>query len=295
MFERILVPLDGSPLGEAVFTQIRRILFRKDAEILLVQAVSVPPSLEGMSEELPVLLRVQARVYLQRMEKLFFDQGARVRSIVRTGEAADVILDVADQERATLIAMSTHGRTGLSRWALGSVTERVLQASRVPVLAVRSFEESGRQASPAELGLEKILVPVDSTAMTLEVIGPTVELAQMFGSKVALLHVCQGEACAIPVPELTCAYDQFRAGGIALEPLLKEGDPAQQILETCREQQAGLIAMTTHGRIGVGRWLMGSVTEKVLRAARVPLLIVRPAVLASARTVGAAKEHVLGI
>jgi len=295
MFERILVPLDGSPLGEAVFTQIRRILFRKDAEILLVQAVSMPPSLEGMSEELPVLLRVQARVYLQRMEKLFFDQGARVRSIVRTGEAADVILDVADQERATLIAMSTHGRTGLSRWALGSVTERVLQASRVPVLAVRSFEESGRQASPAELGLEKILVPVDSTAMTLEVIGPTVELAQMFGSKVALLHVCQGEACAIPVPELTCAYDQFRAGGIALEPLLKEGDPAQQILETCREQQAGLIAMTTHGRIGVGRWLMGSVTEKVLRAARVPLLIVRPAVLASARTVGAAKEHVLGI
>jgi nucleotide-binding universal stress UspA family protein len=295
MFERILVPLDGSFLGEAVLTQIRRILFRKDAEILLVRAVAVPPSLEGMSDELPQLLRVQARCYLQPLEKQLLDQGARVRSIVRMGEAAEVILDVADEERVSLIAMSTHGRSGLARWALGSVTERVLQASRVPVLAVRSFTEDGVQAPLAELDLEKILVPVDSTAMSLEIVGPTVELAQLFESKVALLHVCQGTACAVPVPELTCAYEQFRAGGVPLEPMLKQGDPAQQILETCRELKAGLIAMTTHGRIGVGRWMMGSVTDKLLRAARVPLLIVRPATLAAARRTGAPREHAMSV
>ena len=295
MLERILVPLDGSPLGEAVLTHIRRILFRKDAEILLLRAVVVPPWLEGMDAGLPDLLRVQARCYLQQIEKKLSDQGARVRSIVRLGEAADIILEVADEVRATLIAMATHGRSGLARWALGSVTERVLQGSRVPVLAVRSFLESGARTPLAELDLERILVPVDATAMSLEIVGPTVELAQLFGSTVALLHVCQGEECAIPIPELTCAYEQFRAGGVSLEPLLEQGDPAQQILDTCREQKAGLIAMTTHGRIGVGRWMMGSVTDKLLRAAEVPLLIVRPASLAAASAPGRLRAPVAAV
>jgi nucleotide-binding universal stress UspA family protein len=295
MLERILVPLDGSPLGEAVLTHIRRILIRKDAEILLLRAVVVPPSLEGMSAELPELLRVQARCYLQAIEKQLSDQGARVRSIVRLGEAAEVILEVADDVQASLIAMATHGRSGIARWALGSVTERVLQGSRVPVLAVRSFLESGARAPLAELDFERILVPVDATAMSLEIVGPAVELAQLFGSTVALLHVCHGEECAVPVPELTCAYEQFRAGGVPLEPLLQQGDPAQQILETCREQKTGLIAMTTHGRIGVGRWLMGSVTDKLLRAAPVPLLIVRPASLAAASGRGRLREAVVTV
>ena len=278
MFERILVPLDGSPLGEAVLTQVRRILFHKDAEVLLVQAVSTPTPAEGMGLD---LLQAQAQSYLQRTEKDLLDQGARARSILRIGAPAEVILNVADEERVSLIAMSTHGRTGLARWALGSVTEKVVHASRVPVLAVRSFSESGAQAPRADLDLKKILVPVDSTAMSLEVVGPAVELARLFGSTVALLHVCRGAACSIPIPELTCAYDEFRAGGIPLEPLLKEGDPAEQILETCREQAAGLIAMTTHGRVGVARWMMGSVADKLLRAAPVPVLIVRPAALAA--------------
>jgi nucleotide-binding universal stress UspA family protein len=295
MLERILVPLDGSPLAEAVLTQVRRILYRKDAEILLVRAVSVPPSLEGMSDELPGLLRTQAFTYLQRIEEDLLSQGARARSIVREGEAADVILDVAEEEHAGLIAMSTHGRSGLARWALGSVTERVLHASKVPVLAVRSFTEDGERTPLAELDLEKILVPVDATSMSLEVVGPAVELAQLFGSNVALLHVCQGAECAVPVPELTCAYEQFRAGGVPLEPLLKQGDAAQQILETSLEQKAGLIALTTHGRVGVGRWMMGSVADKLLRAARVPLLIVRPAALATERATGAPREHALSV
>jgi nucleotide-binding universal stress UspA family protein len=293
MFERIVVPLDGSPRGEAILTQVRRILFHKDAEVLLVRAVAVPPSLEGMGGELPGLLRAQATQYLQRLEKRLLEQGARVQCIVRTGEAAEVILDVAEEEHASLIAMTTHGRSGLQRWALGSVTERVLHASKVPVLAVRSFLEDGTAAPLAELELNTILVPVDSTSMSLEIIGPAVELAQLFGSTAALLHVCQGPACAVPVPELICAYDQFRAGGVPVEPLMKQGDPALQILEACKEQKAGLIAMTTHGRAGVARWMMGSVTDKLLRAARVPLLIVRPTALKMEYAPGISPEEAL--
>jgi nucleotide-binding universal stress UspA family protein len=293
MFERIVVPLDGSPRGEAILTQVRRALFHKNAEVLLVRAVAVPPSLEGMSPELGDLLREQASQYLRRIVEQLRNEGANVRSIVRMGEAADVILDVLDEEHASLVVMSTHGRSGLQRWALGSVTERVLQASPVPVLAVRSFLESGGPAPRAELDLKKILVPVDSTTMSLEIVAPAIELAQLFGSTVSLLHVCQGPACAVPVPELLVAYDQFRAGGVPLEPVLKQGDPAQQILEACRELEAGLIAMTTHSRTGIVRWRMGGVTDKLLRAARVPLLILRPATLKGEAAPGDPQEEAL--
>jgi nucleotide-binding universal stress UspA family protein len=272
MFERILVPLDGSELAEAVLAQVRRILFHKDAEIILLRAVFVPSGIEG-EVELPAILQAQAAKYLEGVAGVLAAQGAKVRTVTRMGHAADVILDVAGEEKASLITMSTHGRSGITRWALGSVAERVLRASRIPVLAVRS----SAAASPSELSLQKMLVPIDATDVSLEVVGPTLELARLFGSQVVLLNVCDGQVCSVPVCQITEAYEKFHEAGVPVEPLMKQGDAAVQILETCREQQADLIAMTTHGRSGISRWMLGSVTEKVLRAAPVPLLVVRPA------------------
>lgn len=278
MFERIVVPLDGSKLAEAILGQVRRILFRKDAEIILVRAAVVPPSLDPATVELPEILQARATQYLDDVARTLSSQGARVRTQARLGNAAEVILDVAGEEKASLITMATHGRTGLARWALGSVAEKVLRASSVPVLAVRSFAGTDPEAvptGPAELSLKKILVPIDSADLALEVLPPARELARLFDARVVLLHVCEGVACTIPVPEMTKAYEELAAAGVAAEPLMKQGDPAVQILETCGEQGADLIAMTTHGHSGVSRWMLGSVTEKVLRASKVPVLIVR--------------------
>lgn len=280
MFERILVPLDGSELAEAVLVQVRRILFYKDAEILLVRAIPLTPSVESNEVELPHIMKAQAAKYLEDKAAAFAAQGARVRTVAREGNPAEVILDVATEEKASMIVMSTHGRSGIARWTLGSVAEKVLHASRVPVLAVRSFAGTGEGAprtGSTELSLKKILVPIDTTGVSDEIVTPALELAQLFGSHILLLNVCSGPECMVPVPYMTRAYEQFRAGGVPVEPLMKMGDPAQQILETCREQDADLIAMTTHARGGVARWMMGSVTEKVLRASAVPLLVVRPA------------------
>ncbi|HLY72981.1 MAG TPA: universal stress protein, partial [Planctomycetota bacterium] len=72
------------------------------------------------------------------------------------------------------------------------------------------------------------------------------------------------------------AYETFRSGGVTVDPLMKMGDPAREILEVCQAEKADLIAMTTHARVGPTRWMMGSVTEKVLRSSSVPLLVVRP-------------------
>jgi nucleotide-binding universal stress UspA family protein len=286
MFERIVVPLDGSELAEAVLGQVRRILLHKDAEVLLVRAVSMPPSVEADAVELPSILMAHASKYLEGMAGLLSSQGARVRTVTRQGKAADVILDAAAEENASLIAMSTHGRTGLARWTFGSVAEKILRASRIPVLAVRSFTGTGNGAARTgafELSLRRMLVPIDATDLSLEVVPPALELAKLFGSHVVLLNVCDGFECTIPVCEMTKAYEEFHAAGVSVEPLMKQGDAAAQILDTATGQKADLIAMTTHGRSGVSRMMLGSVTEKVLRGAAVPLLVVRPRAATVAR------------
>jgi len=289
MFERILVPLDGSDLAAQVLSQVRRILFFKDAHVILVRAVPAPRGVEGDEVELPQVQIAQASKYLDELARELAAQGAQVQAVVRQGNPADDILDVAVEEKAALIAMSTHGRTGIDRWTFGSVTEKVLRASRIPVLAIRSFE-GRKQSGAAELAFEKILIPVTTDDLALEVVAPALEFARLFGSHVVLLNVCNGMECTIPVPQLTEAFARFREAGLSVEPLIKQGDPAMEILETCRGQKAGLIAMTTHGRSGPSRWMLGSVTEKVLRNSVVPLLVVRPP-QAPAGTRRAVREH----
>jgi nucleotide-binding universal stress UspA family protein len=280
VFERILVPLDGSELAESVLHQVRRLLMRKDGEIRLLRVVTLPPATEG-DAGLPLdLLWSQATEYLQGVERRLSEQGARVKMKVVEGFAADAILETAKGCCATMIAMSTHGRTGLARWVFGSVAEKVLRASPIPVLVVPSFQGSGGDAFPTgarEIPFRTILVPVTSEERSLEIVPPAIEFARLFESKVLALNVCQGQECTVPLHEMRKAYELFREAGVPAEPLVKQGDAAAQILETCRETGADLIAMTTHGRSGPSRWVLGSVAEKVLRGANVPLLVLRTA------------------
>ena len=278
MFERILVPLDGSELAESVLVQVGRLLRRKDAEVLLLRVVTLPPAAEGDVGTPLDLLWSRAALYLQSVGRRLSEQGARIRVKVVEGFAADAILETAKSERATMIAMSTHGRSGLARWVFGSVAEKVLRASPIPVLAVPSFSGTGGDAFPTgarELAFQKILVPIASADLSLEIVPAAIEFAQLFESRVFALNVCEGPECAVPVHQMRQAYEQFRAALVPAEPLVKQGNPALQILETCRETGADLIAMTTHGHSGISRWVLGSVAEKVLRGATVPLLVLR--------------------
>lgn len=253
MFERVLVPLDGSPLAEEALNRVAALLRSGDSEILLVRAAA-----EGEED-----------AYLERQERKLTRQGFRVRRAVRSGPPAEVILELAEGLRATMIAMSTHGRSGISRWVFGSVAEKVLRASRIPLLLVRSFG-----AKP--LAFRTLLVPIDAGDASLEVLPVVAGLARRYESRVLLVHVCGGPlSCSIPVPHVTRAHEMLRREGIQAEPVLRMGDPAEQILEACREGSADAIAMTTHGRIGASRWVLGSVAEKVVRAADVPTIVVR--------------------
>lgn len=280
MFERILVPLDGSELADSVLIQVRRILTHQDAELLLLRVVTVPPSSEADLGEPLDILWARATEHLRTVSERLAGQGVRVRTKAVEGFPASRILEVARQEKATLIALSTHGRSGLPRWVFGSVTEKVLRASPIPVLAMPSFSGTGGDAFPTgarERPFQKILAPVSREDLSLDVLTPLTEFARLFGSRVFLMNVREEAEADVPVHPMRIAFERLREAGVTAEPILKQGDVALQILETCRETGADLIAMTTHGRSGLSRWTMGSVAEKVLRSSNVPLLVVRPA------------------
>jgi nucleotide-binding universal stress UspA family protein len=277
VFDRVLIPLDGSPRAEAVLPRLRRLLQAKPAEILLVQAVTLPVGVELEAAQVLAAEHAQAVSYLEALARRLAGEGLRARPIVRSGGAGEAILDVVEQEKPDLVAMTSHGRSGIARWILGSVAEKLLRASPVPVLALRSFEASGAPAVDREL--RRILVGVGSDG-ALEVLDAVIALAKPFGAHVLLLNVCEGHPqCAVPVPWMTRAYERIAAAGLTAEPLMKVGEAAHEILEASKEQSVDLVALTTHGRKGPSRWLLGSVAERLLRSSTLPLLVVRGKVL----------------
>lgn len=211
----------------------------------------------------------EAARYLDDLARGLAERGIRVRTRVSPGPAAEALLEAVESEKATLVALTTHGRSGLDRWAFGSVAEKVVRSAPVPVLVFRSFGP----AAPFEPA--RLLVAVDASGLSREAIAPAARLARRTKGRLLLLHVQDEERAHVPEPELRAVYDLARQEAVEARPLLRTGDPATKILEAAAEEKADLIVMTTHGRSGVGRWVLGSVAEKVLRQADRPVLIIR--------------------
>ena len=281
MLERILVPLDGSIGAEAILTELRVLLARHDSEVVLLRVV-LPPTTMNPPEYARLLdeRRAEARAYIQRVVGELASAGATARGVVYEGYPAEAILAGAREQAATLIALTTHGRTGLARWDLGSVTEKVLRGGEFPILVTRSFEtaEAGatRERRPAQAAMRRILLPIDAGDLSPVAVGPAIELASLFGAEILLVHVLdQDLAGELPMPDIARAQEMVTAAGLHAEVVLERGDAAGQILAVSAERQADLIVMATHGRSGLKRWVLGSVAERVMRAAPVPLLLIR--------------------
>lgn len=283
MLDRILVPLDGSPRAEQALERLRPLHERAEAEVLLVRAAGAGQS-----------AREEALAYLERTSSRLRGEGLAARPIVAEGHPAEAVLDTAERERVDLIALTSHGSSGVRRWVFGSVAGKVLRASAVPVLLFRSFEapESGGAV------FRKILMPTDGSDHSLAAVPLVTWIGRLFNSEILVLyadaavHAVQpafATAFADPIPPAPLPLISSRGAenarrvaamfirdGFRVEARAVEGDPARCILDAAREEAVGLIVMSTHGRSGVTRWVFGSVTEKVLGAAEAPVLIVRP-------------------
>jgi nucleotide-binding universal stress UspA family protein len=153
MFSKVLVPLDGSKVGEAALPVIEQLISKLAAgtkvEVILLGVVSIlrhwvvvgeASAPVSYTEEELKIIRQKVEDYLVKTGEFLKKKGVTVRTIVSTGNAADEIIKAADDTGADLIAMSTHGRSGLKRLAFGSITDKVLHHSRIPVLTVRAPE-----------------------------------------------------------------------------------------------------------------------------------------------------------
>lgn len=282
MYKRILVPLDGSPLAEKVLPYARAFSASFDIPVELLKVNDI----ENMTPYAPPL---GGGEYLEEVEKRCFTSPAKVRRVVELGYPAQVILEQAAAGEATLIAMATHGLTGMRRWLLGSVASKIVQLASQPVLLVRPQES----VDPAgEVAIRTLFVPLDGSGLAEKILPHAAVLANTMRLDTRLVNVYTLPRSAY-VPDamepqratvvkqaadyLEAKAQQLRAEGVdRVSATAVEGDPAGEIIELAENTPDDLIAMSTHGRSGVGRWVLGSVTEKIIHSSRSPVLVIRP-------------------
>jgi nucleotide-binding universal stress UspA family protein len=280
--KRILVPLDGSALADRIVSQVKRLLVRKDHEVVLLGIVEPEADPTGRDE------RVQdARDHLAGVRDALVDAGALASVRVVVGDPVDEIVAHAETLAPELVAMATHGRSGLSRFVRGSVAERVIRRSPAPVLVANPRALDGPQG---ELRFRRILVPLDGSEVSLGVLPLVEDLARLYGSEVVLLRVeWTIPIAAAPYPaevnvlrpaaEVEALLEPHRRrleqAGIAARCLAGYGPEALEILDAADREKVDLVAMSTHGRSGLSRWIYGSVAEQVIRHCTRPLLVRR--------------------
>ncbi len=309
MYRRMLIPLDGSELAEVVFTYAKELAGRLDVDVILLnvctpeQSEFVPMRRAYIEHTAEMIMRqsqeVQQRTGIQPGGKAVEARGELV-----VGYPADEILSYADENTIDLILMATHGRSGRKRWTLGSVADKVLRSSKVPVWLVRA-------GIPDEIVYDQwprktILAPLDGSELAESVLPHVEALAKQRGAEpvdVVLLRVC--EPPAIPAyydPEFSGvplnwgeyaqqetarsvqAAKEYLAGiekrfkdiGISVQSEVLVGKADDEIVNYANKNPFNLIAMVTHGRSGFRRLVYGSVAANLIHGVSSPVFLVKP-------------------
>ena len=289
-FGRLLVPLDGSDAAHVAVDYAAIIPSRAVTLLSVVPdgAAELLVAGPGRRQEWKAALVARATAYLDEVAAELSRQGREIPLRVEHGDPAEqIIVAAADCD---LIVMTTHGRGAGERALFGSVADRVVRHASVPVLLIRGGERPVRE-SP----LTRVVVPLDGSPAAERALPVAMDLADDLGIRIHLVRAIDAaspravvrvgpapaSAYAAAVEEArstATAYleeqaKRVRARDISVTTEVREGAPAAELNALTRP--GDIIVMTTHGRTGIGRWLLGSVTERVVREAPVPVLVVR--------------------
>lgn len=299
-FRSILVPLDGSPFAEQALPLAARIAERTGGKLRLALVHELPSApvdllAARMYAAMELGTRRAERAYLRRIQARLREGGTRLSSAVTmTGKPGPTLSQYVHELGMDLVVMATHGRGGVRRAWLGSVADHLIRALNVPVLLVRPHE--GERAVKPSVEPTEILVPLDGSPLAEEAIPIAVLLARGLGLEISLLQV------VVPVllssdPILANPYDEDLTAGVRdqaqdyvrdlAERLRSQGVrasgtaaigwyPTDTILSLARPERVAMVVIATHGRGGVRRLALGSVADKVVRGAEVPVLVYRP-------------------
>jgi nucleotide-binding universal stress UspA family protein len=298
MYSKILVPLDGSKTAEKVLPYARHLAGKFKIPVELLAVLDIAEMATHISAEkarhLDTMIEDGMRAsstYLRGVATTFPE--GNVTCTVAKDRAEEAIIGKAEADGGTLIAMATHGRSGIDRFLLGSVAEKVLRGSTNPLVFVRA---KGEAKTSGEAPFKSIIVPLDGSELAESVIPLAATMAKQLDLEVVLFRAYHipynaysgGDGYMVNYDELLASVrdeakeyldkqvaDVNKLGVAKVSALSKEGFAGDQIIALGHQTPEGLIAMCSHGRSGVKRWVLGSVTENVVRHSDAPVLVVR--------------------
>jgi nucleotide-binding universal stress UspA family protein len=282
MFDNILVPTDGSDCAQAAVGYAADLASRYDAE---VHALCVVDSRTLENAPQYDQIKKEREEVAERTCNDISVSGVPVEQAVRTDVPHKAILRYTTEQDIDLVVMGTHGRTGVERYLLGSVTEKVVRLSDVPALTVKA-EDDGEVTYP----YTDILVPTDGSGGSEAAVDPAVDVASTYDARLHALSVVDTMAMGVDVRSgavlealeesaqsavQTIEEQATQASVSAVETAIKHGNPYRGIRSYVEEHDIDLVVMGTQGRSGIERYLLGSVAEKTLRTSPVPVMTVR--------------------
>jgi nucleotide-binding universal stress UspA family protein len=278
MLRQIMVPTDGSPLSARALPLAEAIANAQGAEIVLVRVLE-PFNPYGMAvesyrkpkvyDELVASLHSAASKELASMVDTITSRGGTARTMVLAGSPPDGLLRAEAELQPDLVVMASHGRSGLARFALGSVAERLVREGNTPVLIVHSLH-------PLDQKLDFALVPLDGSPLAEQAIPMVETLAGQPVRQVRLMRaVTRPEEATEARRYLEGIRVRLQSADLEVTTEVRVDNPVAAIRDAA--ERADLIVLATHGRGGFDRLRHGSVAEQITREAHLPVLLVRPA------------------
>lgn len=344
MFQKLLIPLDGTELAEGILPYVSQLARGFDIPIVLLSvadpgAVRMPERFvprhddvnttedmlsPGMMEGVypisatqatrkqpvaphhetggPYTSQVYERVEIEVKKKLdsvvkrLHEEGVKAQSVVSFGKPAEEIVRVAEREKCDLIAMSTHGRNALGRGILGSVTDKIIHSSHLPTLTITP--ERAEEYRKDGAAISRVLVPLDGSEAAESALPYVEQLARKLALDIVLVRVVniaggfapymdgypnkgyaglESDIEADATKYLHGIAKGLNSRGLKVEWKILMGVTAQSIIGLARETSQDIIVLTTRGRSGITRWIIGSVAEALVRASGDPVLVIPPA------------------
>jgi len=286
MFEKIIVPLDGSDGAEIVLPYVAAIAVAFNAEVALVTAT------EQETPDKNQMLQSYLKRVAEELKNLVKKHPAlTVSTDVLTGKPAEEILKLAAQKKADLVIIAGHGASGGNPQLLGNIATKILTASNRPVLLVR---EKGTLVTKPDDLIRRILVPLDGSKMSEGSLKTVEVMAARLSAEIVLFQAIE-PVRYIPgfetmVPNVVLPSDDeikrsaakylngiekpLKQNGIRTSSVITTDAPAEAIIDYADSGNINIIAMTTHGFSGIKRWVFGSTAEKVLQASTKPVLVI---------------------
>ena len=300
MFEKILVPLDGSPLAELALPYAEEIGSKLGSELILLGVCDSGSSnlehiyrcyLDSKCEEICDRIKKHHEIAGDKLtvrrviitERPQDEIVGHASHVVELGRPAGDILDYIEKSDVDLVTMSTHGYSGVKRWVLGSVANGIIRGTNKPVLLIRASEDMPTIQTTETFS--KILLPLDGSELAEVVLPYIEELVLKLKAEVYLLHVMENSSHLFYLNEdemrrareaaknyLDRTRERLLDKGLAIKSDAKVGRVADEICRYADKIDAGLIAMSTHTRAGLGL-MLGSVADEVIRHTKTPVLV----------------------